>query len=373
MKFAQLLIFYCITIILFVIFSYTFTHSKIPDIIFLNVTLLENSFLRGVVYALFISCFIGWYVYFLRYFSDHQKFSDFIKVLIISSLLIFSFPGMLSFDIFNYIATARITYLYMENPYIVMPIDFIKDPMLPFMHAANKTALYGPFWISLTVLPYFLGGGIFLLQLLTFKILVAVFYFLTVRLLFTMTGNVFKTALFALCPVVLIETFVSGHNDIVMVYLLLYGLYLLSKKHFLLSILMLTASILIKFASIVLIPVFIYCAYLSVRKQKIKWERIYFLSGIVMFGIFLLSYFREEIYPWYTMWFLVFLPLINVSRTIKILILTFSLSFLFRYIPYMVLLTHTGITPMLKWVIISLPVAVLIVGLQLKKIWGKIY
>src|SRR5581483_4454944 len=91
------------------------------------------------------------------------------------SLLLLAYPTMLSFDIFNYIATAKVLFHYHENPYIIMPMEFIGDPLLHYTRAANKVALYAPFWIFITGSPYVLGFKNIFLILFNFKILNVLF------------------------------------------------------------------------------------------------------------------------------------------------------------------------------------------------------
>src|SRR5260221_3326430 len=116
---------------------------------------------------------------------------------------------MLSYDIFNYIATAKVLFLYHENPYIIMPIEFLGDPFLLFMHAANKLALYGPFWIIMTGIPFLFSVKNFILSLLLFKLFVASFYFGTILFFNKLAKNLLSIFVFGLNPLVIIETSVS--------------------------------------------------------------------------------------------------------------------------------------------------------------------
>jgi hypothetical protein len=79
-----------------------------------------------------------------------------------------------------------------------------------------------------------------------------------------------------------------------------------------------------------------------------------------MFVVFLLSPLREEMYPWYAQWFLVFLPFLSHKKLIVYLSLILSFSLLLRYVPFMYLGTYFGPTPLLRILLAGLP---LIVGL----------
>lgn len=373
--FSIVLITYIIFILLFTIFSFTFFNTDIVNFPFLQFSVFSNRLLVGGTYTLFILLFIGYFVYFLNFFSvkKNSRRVPFIKVVAISSLLVFSFPGMLSYDIFNYIASAKVTFFYKENPYVIMPIAFSGEPLLTFMHAANKTALYGPSWILLTYIPHALGLGYFFLTLYMFKLYVFVFYLLTVLLLYRMTKDIFRVGLFALCPLVLIETFVSGHNDIVMMFFAVMSFFMLEKKQIAPAILFLTISILIKFATMFLLPVFLLVVFKIITGKMISWKKMYLYSMTSMLCIFLLSSFREEIYPWYAIWFLVFLPLVEISKRIKVIVFIFTFSLLFRYVPYIVTLNHFGLTPYLKMIVTFIPVLIVISYYYSKRLWQKVF
>lgn len=299
------------------------------------------------------------------------NFSSFKLLIVITfAVFIFSYPAFVSFDIFNYIATAKTVFFYGENPYIVMPIEFTEDPLLLFTHATNKIALYGPFWVGLTSIPYFLGFGNFLLILFSFKLFVGFFYLAMTYLLWKMTKNLFSVSLFALNPLVLIETLASSHNDIVMMFLALFSFFLLMKKKIIFAVLFLSASILIKYATVFLIPVFVIAAFKIIKKQKVDWEKVYIFSFLSMIVIFLLSTIREEIYPWYAIWFLTFVPLIPNKKIILYVSLSLSLGLLLRHIPFMLLGTHFGITPLIKSFVTFVPALLVFLYGYLKKAYS---
>ena len=146
--------------------------------------------------------------------------------------MLLSYPAILSYDIFNYIGTSKVLFIYHENPYLQMPIEFIGDPILMFTRAANKVALYGPLWVFLSGIPYAISFGNYFVSVFVFKIFVSVFYVGIVYLIRKLTNSYFSILLFAANPLVIIETFVSGHNDVVMMFFALLAFYLLKKATF---------------------------------------------------------------------------------------------------------------------------------------------
>ena len=276
------------------------------------------------------------------------------------AFLLLSYPAMLSYDIFNYIFTSKVLFFYRENPYIMMPINFLDDPLLDFTRAANKTALYGPIWTLISAVPYYLGLGNFLLTLYLFKVFVGLFYLGLVFLIYRMTKNLENVLFFALNPLVFIETFLSGHNDVVMMFLALLTFYFLKNKKIISSLFSLFASIFIKFASVFILPTFFLIIYKNYKKREINYEKLFFQASILMLIIFYLSFLREEIYPWYAVWFLSFLSLTKITRTKFILVIVFSFSLMLRYIPFMYLGTYFGPTPIIKIAITFIPVSIFV-------------
>ncbi|MGE5041793.1 MAG: hypothetical protein ACM3IJ_02730 [Candidatus Levyibacteriota bacterium] len=358
---------YVFMLFLFTLFSYLFID---PNFFYLRPLYSGIAFDHRVLvtlgYAIFICGFFVFYLYFLK---AVKKISVLKILLVFSFLLLISYPTILSYDIFNYATTAKVTYFYKENPYLVMPNEFLGDKDVVFTRATNKVALYGPFWIMLSFLPYLLGFGNYLVQAFFFKVLVGTFYFLTVWVIYKLSDkDVGKTAFFALNPLVLIETFVSGHNDVAMVFFALYSLYLFKNGKNLLSGFSLVLSILIKYATLFLLPVWVYLLYFRLKQKKISWEKVYVYSLILMFFVFLLSPLREEMYPWYAIWFIPFVSLLE-SKRLKALTIAFSFGLMLRYLPYMASGTYFGFVPLVRILLMLVPVilsAVLLLFLQLK-------
>ncbi len=367
---------YSFFLISFTVFSYIFVD---PNLFYLRDIYTGwfheyRSFVTPF-YATFLILFFFFYVYFMRMaFQKKIKIAEITLLIALSCfLLLLSYPTMLSHDIFNYITTAKVTYFYQENPYVIMPTEFIGEPLLRFTHAANKIALYGPFWTFLTALPFFISAESFIAMLLSFKLLVGFFYIGLVHLLWKISKNVTTVTFFALNPLVLIETFMSGHNDVVMMFFALYGIYFALRRKHLLAISCILLSIMIKYATLFLLLVYFYVLLKHVKKQSIVDQKAYLLSAFAMMIIFILSPLRVEIYPWYAIWFL---PFVILSGQKYLMIISFALSFslMLRYIPFMLLQTHFGITPIIKIALTFLPTTLLTVPfLVYRKLWKSVF
>lgn len=342
---------YFLFLISLTFFSYLFVDQNFFYFgkIYTGAAFLNRGFIT-LTYISFVSVFFVFYSIFLK-----GKFNTKFLIGLTCVILLFSYSAMLSQDIFNYLTTAKVAFNFHENPYIIMPIEFIGDTNLLFTHAANKIALYGPLWIAISGIPYLLGFGNFVLAFFNLKLVVMLFYIGTVWLIQKISKSIYAALLFALNPLIIIEALIGSHNDVVMMFLALFSFFLLKKKKILLASLFLIGSILIKYVTIFLIPVFIFAAYKTFKKSSIDWNNIYFYCWVSMFAIFLLSALRVEIYPWYATWFLVFVPLIPQGKFLLNLSLAFSFGLLLRYIPFMFFGTHFGVTPIVKTLVTFSP------------------
>lgn len=333
---------------------------------------------REITTGIYIGIIFLFFIFYLIFLSLFRKKRLTVKemkwiVAISVALLFFSYPAMLSYDVFNYVTTAKILFFYHENPYITMPIEFSGEPFLSFTRATNKVALYGPLWLAITALPYVLSFGSFILLLASFKLLVVLFYLGTLFIIWRLSNDLFSVFLFALNPLVLLEVLVSNHNDIVMMFLVLLALLCIMKKRIFVGLIFFICSILIKYASLFLLPIFLYVIWKNKKEEKINWSFVFYNSSISMLVIFFLSFLREEIYPWYAIWFLSLVCLVYNRKLLLNISLVLSFSLLLRYIPYMFLGTYAGLTPVIKSLVTFIPVCFVWVYLVIKKnIWPNI-
>ncbi len=344
------------------LFSYSFVdHNLIYYQKLYTGFAFNNRGVVSVLYVVFVILFFLFYFLIIKLINEKIIVFKEIKYLVgfTCLFLLFSYPAMLSYDIFNYVATANVLFHYHENPYLIMPIAFIGDPLLLFTHAANKVALYGPAWIVISGLPFLLGIGNFFMVIINLKLTVIIFYLLTIFILWKFTKSLLAISLFAFNPLVIIEILVSGHNDIVMMFFALFSLYLVKQKKIFLAIVFMFLSIFIKYASIFLLPVFVYLLIQNYHKREIVWEKIFLISSISMFSIFLLSPLREEMYPWYAIWFLTFSLCLPKVKLLLYFSIALSFGLMLRYLPFMYLGTYFGITPIARILLTIIPIFIL--------------
>lgn len=343
--------FFFFTLLLLTAFSYAFVDSNFFPLKSLYTGIAtDKREIVTILYIFFTITLFCWYIFFLNLSRKNKiKYGEFKKLIFGSVIILFiSYPSMLSYDIFNYLATAKVIFLYGENPYIIMPIEFISDPNLLFTRAANKIVLYGPSWILLTFIPFIVGAQNILTTVFAFKAFVAGFYLATGWLIWKLSKNIHSLVFFMLNPLVLIETLVGSHNDIVMMFLALVSFYYLKKGKSTLSGLTFAASVLIKYTTAVLLPVFLYSFYLTIQKKQIPFEKMYFYSAILMLVALALSPLREELYPWYVIWVIPFVTLLPKYRFLQTFAIILSFGTLLRYVPFIYTGNYFGITPIIR-------------------------
>lgn len=346
-KASLLKLFYALTLLFLTIYSY----SQID----LNLTLSSNplyqNFQKQLIYlgyynrpiSVFIFAFIL-FLLFINYYLIYQfikkqlmTMNDLIHLIIITVLiLLFSYPAF-SYDIFNYIFDARILVKYGLNPYQFKALDFPADHWIRFMHWTHRTYPYGPVWIILTMIPYILGIGKFVLTLINFRIFFIATYLINIYLLnkilkalrFTTNNRLLNLVLFAFNPLIIIETLVSPHNESLMLSGILLAIYYYVGQKSKSSYTSLLLSGGIKFLSWVAVPIFFIA-----RRQKwqlgkfMKW--VFYTQLIILVPVIYL----REIYPWYFITIIGLGALIGNSKLISYLILGFSLGPLLRYLPF---------------------------------------
>lgn len=355
-------ILYYITLVFLTIPSWGFVDANalLPKIASLQPIIYFQTLYPVIWYTSTVTALFGWYFWVLYRIKKGLLTSKHIWLLIAGSIaiLVWSYPA-LSNDIFNYIATAKVTFLYRENPYIVMPIDLPNEPSFSFLHAANKVALYGPVWIALTVIPHFLGAGNLLFTLFTFKIFVTLWYLVLCYLIWIASERKpWALAFFALNPLVMVSTLVDGHNDVVMMALALASFLFVKRRKVMEGILFLIASIFIKGATLFLVPVFIWYLFSVWKKRIVPWARVWYWASVAMYVIFFLSPIREEIYAWYFIWPLTFLALVDKSTLLHAVSYGFSFGLMLRIVPFFYTRSWSGMTPLIKKIVTFVPPAI---------------
>jgi len=268
---------------------------------------------------LFFSC----YLYCLRKHST----PGWNVLFLIAFMGIFAYP-MFSYDLFNYLFNAKMILIYHANPYLQTAIEFSPDPSLRFMQNVHTPAPYAYGWTMASLLPGLVWfSGKFTLAFWAMKVFIAGFWLGQLWILKKLVTKLFPVEpwrfwLFALNPLVLVETLINGHNDVVMMFLALlaYMFWLNYAKLKAFIFLLLSASI--KYATVVLLPTF------HLRGGKLD---IPACSSLALLAVMFTR--PDQLHSWYLIWAFSFAVLAKPKWLVS-LFTALTFGALLRYTPY---------------------------------------
>lgn len=306
--------------------------------------------------------------YFLLFLSVKRKWLHskqiWLLILMTAGVLWFAYNAF-SYDLFNYIFDARIVTFYHQNPYQHKALDYLGDPMLGFMHWTHRYYPYGLLWLVFTVPLSFLGWQKLVPTMILFKGLAVLGYLGSCWFIDKMLAEIkpkerlMGLTIFAFSPLVIIESLVSAHNDILMMMLALGAFWFLFKKKTFLAWLMLFLSIGIKFATAFLLPAFLLATIRQFQEKKVNWQRIWLFSFWLMAAALLAAVKRSELKPWYLLYLWPFVSLLS-PKPIFGLTTIFSSGLLLHYAPFLYLGNWDPPVPTIK---LGLTLSSLLIGI----------
>lgn len=311
--------------------------------IFKNIGYFQRP-LSGSIFTVIALLLFVFYLLILNAVHKKEISKRTVWFLIITTTVILTFSyNAFSYDLFNYMFDAKIVTYYSQNPYVHKALDFPGDPMLSFMHWTHRIYPYGPTWLGLTIPLSYVGMQFFLPTFFLFKILISMTFLGTVFFIgkilqkISPTNEYLGVAFFALNPFVIMESLVSGHNDITMMFFAMWALYLLMINKYVRSIIVLILSIGVKFATLLLIPVFIMIFFLKRYGKNINWEKITLLIIGLMVGAVIAATLRTTFQPWYLLYVLPFAALLPNKYYVVIPSVVISFFATFQYLPFLYL------------------------------------
>jgi hypothetical protein len=344
---------YIITLLALLLYSYTqidlsLTFSRIEFLReLLNSFQYIGYFNRPLSALLFILIIIFLLIFYLSFLiMAHKKQIDkktLWKLIIPTAIILGLSYNAFSYDLFNYIFDAKILTHYHQNPYLHKALDFSSDPMLSFMHWTHRTYPYGPLWLALTAPLSFLGANLFIPTFFLFKVLMAASFLGTAYYIGKILQKISPShvllgvAFFSLNPLVIIESLVSAHLDIVMIFFATFALYKLLNKKYILSFILLAISIGIKFMTAALIPIFILIIILQQKNKKMHWDFIILLSLLLMTTTVIYASHLSNFQPWYLLDLIFLSSLLPYRFFIAIPSIIIPLFALFNYLPFLYL------------------------------------
>ena len=172
--------------------------------------------------------------------------------------LVFLAPPLLSTDMFSYLAYGRIGALYGANPYLHGPNAIALDPSYPFIAArwVSTPTSYGPLF---TALSYLLAPLDIAWNVLAYKAIAAISSLVIVVMVWKAArlrglDPVKAVAVVGLNPVIVVFGVGGGHNDLLMLAILLTGVYVLLRDRERTSGALIVAAAAVKLTAGLLLP-----------------------------------------------------------------------------------------------------------------------
>jgi hypothetical protein len=236
---------------------------------------------------------------------------------------------------------AKIITHYHQNPYEHKALDYPGDPMLSFMRWTHRVYPYGPLWLGLTVPLSAVGLQVFIVTFYLFKLLMAASFIGCVYFISKLfqkiapEREVFGMVFFGLSPLVLIESLVSAHVDIVMMCFALWSLYLLTTKGYVVSYVLFAVSVGIKFVTAFMAPAFLLIHYFQAKHNKVRWNLIFWMMLLLMTGGVIAESSISNFQPWYLLAVLPFAVFLSHRYIVLIPGVIIPLAALFNYVPFL--------------------------------------
>ena len=250
-------------------------------------------------YILGILALFGLYLTSLRALKSSGQNWEFVLISagFFAGILIFSYPQT-AIDMLVYALRTRGWALYGLSPFAVSPDAFpASDPWLGLAGEwADAASPYGPVWELLSLGLFRLMGGNYLTHLFALKMGSALAYLGSTGIIYIILRRIRPgwalqgMAFFAWNPLVLLESVQNAHNDIWMVFFLLIAIWaylqlIEQPRHgtALIFIAAFSASILVKFITLLVLPIFL----LGLALRQPSWMRrggvmLLYAAGILL-------------------------------------------------------------------------------------------
>jgi hypothetical protein len=252
----------------------------------------RNEMILLYLLLIFIGLLIAYFLIYDWAKKNNQLLKDNFKIIIlffiIFQLTLLFIPPIGSADVYTYILRTKILTHYQQNPFVVPAANFPSDPLINFTDkSANGIPLmYGPLWLTISLIAVVLGKSSVTLTVLLFKLTAIIFSCLTCYLVFKILGHLKKdyqylgTVMYAFNPLLLFEIANNGHNDIIMMFFVILGLYYFLKSKYYLGLIVLICAVLIKYIALILLPIL---GLFVLNNLRGKYKKVKFGLSLLFF------------------------------------------------------------------------------------------
>ena len=233
-------------------------------------------FFTVTLVVLFLLYYLG-YTLVLRLSGRWLPWLVLVPPVVSSAALTLMYPATAA-DLFQYVWLGRIWAFDGQNPFVVSPNMRPDELLYPYTVFRNFPTVYGPAFIHLSGLLARLSGDDILTNVIVFKLAMILAYvgcLALVYLILRRTQPALAWAgvyVLAWNPLVIINTAGDGHNDIIMILLVLLAIYLVQRNQWAEGATILVLSASIKWLSLALAPVFLIVAWRMLGRRA--WYQV---------------------------------------------------------------------------------------------------
>ena len=266
---------------------------------------VENLYLKdNRIFLITLIILFASFIFYLRSvqlsFNLQRAKSDVILKSILKFSVIFNFSllfiwNVASDDLYTHIQRGRMVAKYKANPYVETYDSYKFDEFYGRIKTiwSNELSIYGPSFTLLTAFISFITRDNLLVNILIFKSMYAFLSVLVGILIYRISKSIVATVAYSWNPLVIFETAINNHTDVIMIFLLMLSIIFLfsntSWKRYILSPGLLMVGSLTKYFSFVVYPFFLVFA---LKKTGFDFKKLVFLFlGIVVQGILLISFY----------------------------------------------------------------------------------
>lgn len=246
--------------------------------------------------------------------------------------LIFSFSyNFASHDLFTYLFSAKMLWVYHLNPYIVSPEYLVPtDFSVSFLRNIQNTYPYGVVSLIYSLFPVVIfSGDRILLNIFSIRLLNAILFYATGFFIYKTFRDERIFGWWFFNPILLLELLVNGHNDLLLICIFIISLILFYRKKIFLGIGVLLAASLTK-SSVFVYEALIFLTGVTALILNQKYRQTFFKLGL--FGLLaFLQTTNISVQVWYYTWVYMFVPFAKLKTTSLILLSFLGVLLLLNY------------------------------------------
>lgn len=202
-------------------------------------------------------------------------------------------PAFGSRDVFSYAFYGRSMAVYHANPFLLIPSARPHDILFPYIGWKYNASVYGPVFNYLSFAISKVAGNNIVANVLGFKLLAGVSYAACLPFVYLLARKVspgrenMALVISAWCPILVLHILGGGHNETVMIALILAGYFLYRKGYLLTGIAIVLVAAMVKItAALALAPMLV----LYIREWRGAPSKRLAAAGALVIAIPLISY-----------------------------------------------------------------------------------